>query len=118
MLLCSDVHTHFTACQSAECCGTRGFCKKVSKKETFTVIISVQSEQTERKPSAVTGVVMVQIYMFILCRYFFYYCYQECSDAEGGGGQRRGQEEIIGWRLRSRGEALEWMGSEEIRHSG
>lgn len=66
----------------------------MSKKETFTVIISVQSEQTERKPSAVTGVVMVQIYMFILCRYFFYYCYQECSDAEGRGGKDEGRRKL------------------------
>lgn len=61
---------------------------------------------------------MVQIYMFILCRYFFLLLLSRMQRRRGEGGQRRGQEEIIGWRLRSRGEALEWMGSEEIRHSG
>lgn len=57
------------------------------------------------------------LYVYSLPLFFFITVIKNAA-TQRGGGQRRGQEEIIGWRLRSRGEALEWMGSEEIRHSG
>lgn len=61
----------------------------MSKQETFTVIISVRSEKTERKPSAVTGIVMVQIFMFILRRYFFITVIKNVATQRGGGAKTR-----------------------------
>lgn len=88
----------------------------MSKKETFTVIISVQSRQREtfRSHRSCNG---TDLYVYSL-PLFFLLLLSRMQRRRGEGGQRRGQEEIIGWRLKSRGEALEWMGSEEIRHSG
>lgn len=129
MLLCSDVHTHFTACQSPTTQSTVGreaSVKKCLEKETFTVIISsfitVQScrrGESCRSRGGCNGTDCAGVLLCLLFGAIFTVIKTAAGERRRGHGRK--QEEIIGWKLEARGEALEKStveAREEIRHLG